>query len=102
MGSVGLEVILTRARATSELDGQTVALELRPILYRVSILSSPMGCRRRIRNLRNATSGLEIGQVIEDLVAGLPGTISLASNASSYSMKPKPFMSLTSVMLPVP
>ena len=31
-----------------------------------------------------------------------PGTTSLASNASSYSMKPKPFMSLISVMFPVP
>lgn len=32
----------------------------------------------------------------------LLGTISLASSASSYSMKPKPFISLISVILPVP
>jgi hypothetical protein len=31
-----------------------------------------------------------------------PGTISRASIASSYSMKPNPFMSLISVILPVP
>ena len=35
-------------------------------------------------------------------VESLPGTTSLASNASSYSMKPKPFMSLISVIVPVP
>lgn len=32
----------------------------------------------------------------------LPGTTSRASRASSYSMKPKPFMSLISTILPVP
>lgn len=32
----------------------------------------------------------------------LPGTTSRASMASSYSMKPKPFISLISVILPDP
>jgi len=32
----------------------------------------------------------------------LPGTTSLASIMSSYSMKPKPFMSLISLMVPAP
>ena len=32
----------------------------------------------------------------------IPGTTSLASMASPYSMKPNPFMSFTSVMVPVP
>lgn len=35
-------------------------------------------------------------------VGSLPGTTSRASMASLYSMKPKPFMSLISVMSPVP
>lgn len=36
------------------------------------------------------------------LVGSLPGTTSRASMASLYSMNPKPFMSLISVMSPVP
>lgn len=37
-----------------------------------------------------------------DLFGALPGTTSLASMASLYSMNPKPFMSLISVISPVP
>jgi hypothetical protein len=35
-------------------------------------------------------------------VGDIPGTTSRASMASSYSMKPKPFISLISVILPEP
>jgi len=38
----------------------------------------------------------------ETTTGGLPGTTSRASMASLYSMKPKPFMSLISVISPVP
>ncbi len=43
-----------------------------------------------------------VNLICAQVLMNLLGTMSLASSASSYSMKPKPFMSLTSVILPVP
>ena len=99
------EVSLTGA--TGKLNSQTGSIHIGAIFIYAAIsglLASRHNVGRRTygKLSYNASADVTRGRRMADGFGSSPGTTSLASNASSYSMKPKPFMSLISVMFPVP
>ena len=99
------EVSLTGA--TGKLNGQAGSIHIRAIFICAAISgllasSNNVGRGAYGKLWSNASADVARGRRMADRYGSSPGTTSLASNASSYSMKPKPFMSLISVMFPVP
>ena len=103
MGTVRLSKGISLARTTRKLNGQARPIKIRSIYISHFIRTVACTCGIQSRDIRKAV--LNVSRCISSPVEvqiSLPGTTSRASMGSSYSMKPKPFMSLTSVMLPVP
>ena len=88
---------VARTSATSKLDSQARAFQVCSICF-ISVRAS---CGQGMEKILRKAGEREFLDR-ESMRDHLPGTTSRASMGSSYSTKPKPFMSLISVMLPVP
>ena len=105
----------TRAGAARELDRETFSHEVGSVL-RVLLISHKTevqedwglrGVGVKARTYGKLERGARVSRGSRAIPGGggsgsLPGTTSRASMASLYSMKPKPFISLISVISPVP
>jgi len=106
VGTLGHRIV-TLTRATRKLDSEALIIQGRPISRADLVSASVVALMLWLNDLRKAVriiGSVEIHKVGRDLDdwGNSPGTTSLASMASSYSMKPKPFMSLISLMVPAP
>ena len=98
---MGREVLVAGAGSAGELNDQALAHEVRAI-WKLVRHGMKTDCTAPLRT--ESYSKVSKCCVHKNLVRheNSPGTTSRASIASLYSMKPKPFMSLISVISPVP